>query len=75
MKRILILKLIIWMCLMSCNGQTVHKKLIKNNTLNLKFKNTSVTFESVNSINDNIKDDFNIKKEGIKIIIEPIFRK
>jgi hypothetical protein len=53
--------------LIGCNGQT------KNNTINLKFKNTSVFIDGISSINDNIKKDYNIKNEATNILIEPSF--
>lgn len=72
MKRVLIL---VWsLCLIGCNSQTKNGNLDdKAYVINLKFKNESVVFEGVNSVNDNAKEDFNIKNDGTKVLIEPTF--
>lgn len=72
MKRVLSL---VWgLCLIGCNGQTKNDNLDdKAYIIDLKFKNTSVVFEGVNSVNDNAKEDFNIKNDGTKVFIEPAF--
>lgn len=74
MKRILMLIFIL--CLVGCNGQT--KKENSSNTFDgivLKFKNTSVAFEGITSVNgiNNIKDDFIIESNGDKFLIEPVY--
>lgn len=45
----------------------------KTNSINLKFKNTSVIISRVNSVNDNVEGDFNIKSKGTRVLIQPSF--
>lgn len=75
MKQILIIILIL--CLVGCNGQTKNENSFDNkpNNIVLKFNNTSVAFEKVSTVNDanNIQDDFIIKKNGAKILIQPSY--
>jgi len=72
MKRILML---LWsLFLIGCNGQTKNDNLDdKGYIIKLKFKNASVAFEGINSVNDNAKEDFNIKNDGKKVLIQPAF--
>lgn len=75
MKQILIIILIL--CLVGCNGQTKNENSFDNkpNNIVLKFNNTSAAFEKVSTVNDanNIQDDFIIKKDGAKILIQPSY--
>ncbi|MBF7092078.1 hypothetical protein IUY40_11055 [Flavobacterium sp. ALJ2] len=74
MKQILILMFIL--CLVECNGQTKKENLSnKSNGIILKFKNTSVAFQGITSVNDinNIKDDFIIQSDDLKVLIEPAY--
>lgn len=72
MKRILIL---LWsLFLIGCSGQTKKNNLDeKADVIKLNFKNASVVLAGINSVNDNVKEDFNIKNDGMKILMQPAF--
>lgn len=66
--------LILILCLVGCNGQTKNDNLDnKANSINLKFKNASASIGGINSVNDNVEGDFNIKNDGKKVLIQPSF--
>ncbi|OOV19183.1 hypothetical protein [Flavobacterium sp. LM4] len=72
MKRILML---LWsLFLIGCSGQTKKNNLDeKADIIKLNFKNASVALAGINSVNDNVKEDFNIKNDGTKILMQPAF--
>ena len=67
--------MLIWvLCLIGCNGQTKNDNLDnKANGINVKFKNTSLFIGGISSVNDDVEEDFNIKNERTKVLIEPSF--
>ncbi|MCV9926102.1 hypothetical protein OIU83_00420 [Flavobacterium sp. LS1R49] len=70
-----IIVLIVFLVLIGCKKENKNDLSNKHNGIVLKFKNTSVAFDGVSTVNDinNIKDDFIIQNNGTEILIQPAY--
>ncbi|MEL1255878.1 hypothetical protein AAEO57_18940 [Flavobacterium sp. DGU38] len=67
--------MLLWsLFLIGCNGQTKKDDLNeKTDIIKLNFKNVSVALSGINSVNNNAQEDFNIKNDATKILMQPAF--